>query len=120
MDPESTESTETIEQPKPLSLLASEEFGSEFHGEVKEPDPIKSESEGESEGEGQEGVLGIGSHHAGSTGLCLEKGWHRRIRPPAKANPVSTPYFLRASMAYWEQVGVYRQAGANSTEKVRW
>jgi hypothetical protein len=33
------------------------------------------------------------------------KGWHRRILRAARYDPLKKPCFIRASLAYWEQLG---------------
>ena len=53
MDEKATPTTEP--QPSSLSLLAKQTFGSEYHGEVKEPEPVQEpEGEGPEEPEGEE------------------------------------------------------------------
>ena len=44
------------------------------------------------------------------------KGWQRIIRHKAMKEPRKAPWHFMASMAYWEQVGVKRQAGGNRGE----
>ena len=41
----------------------------------------------------------------------LENGLQRRILHTAISPPLTAPYFSMASMAYWEQVGVYLHEG---------
>ena len=41
-------------------------------------------------------------------------GWQLLIRFIDSRPPLSIPYFLIASMVYWEQVGLYLQRAGNS------
>lgn len=53
------------------------------------------------------------SHTSYGTGSYppFAKGWHRKILLTAKKLPLKKPYFSIASIAYWEQVGVYIHVG---------
>ena len=47
-------------------------------------------------------------------------GWQRAMRLAASQPPLITPYLRIASMAYCEQVGVYRHAGGVRGEMHFW
>lgn len=50
-------------------------------------------------------IYGTGSYP------CPPQGWQRLNRLTVSHNPLNTPCFFNASMAYWEQVGVNRHLG---------
>ena len=50
----------------------------------------------------------------------MQKGLQRRIRQMARPVPFRAPYFVIASQAYWEQVGVKRQRAGKQGEICLW
>jgi len=50
-------------------------------------------------------------HYGTGSYPCPPQGWQRLNRFTVSQNPLNTPYFLNASSAYCEQVGVNRHFG---------
>jgi hypothetical protein len=48
------------------------------------------------------------------------KGWHRRSLRAARYDPLKKPCFTRASFAYCEQLGTYRQDEGSPGEMTCW
>lgn len=61
----------------------------------------------------------VNSYGTGS-GPCPPQGWQREMRFMASQVPLKTPYFIRASLAYCEQVGVYLHCGPKNGEITSW
>ena len=51
---------------------------------------------------------------------CPPQGWQRQTRFRASQLPLAGPCSCRASMAYSEQLGQYRQVGGKTVLQVRW
>jgi hypothetical protein len=49
---------------------------------------------------------------------CPPQGWQRLNRLTVNHNPLNTPCFFNASIAYWEQVGVNRHLGPSIGEMI--
>jgi hypothetical protein len=59
-------------------------------------------------------------NHGTGSYPCPPHGWHFEMRFTDNHNPLKTPYFFRASKAYWEQVGVNRHLGPSKGEIIHW
>lgn len=62
----------------------------------------------------------VNSLHGSGSYPCPPQGWQRLMRFMVSQNPFINPYFLNASMLYWEHVGVNLHFGPSTGEIANW